>query len=387
MSLSPGELSAQLVGAQSHLETGRSAEQRLVRECNARSLDATDKPRGCPKAGERDLCHLQTQSALELENRQHAIEGRVKPLRESPEKMNIKTAAIERARASAYGARGEQLKNRSAAENQLQVEASKLSSTLRATTLAASWGNRLLGHGVEMADELPYAEFSEQRTATAAGLRIDLGGRLPDAQRILVDGKVQPGSYRAAITATDQPARSYRRTTHAQKVRAQVPGPSPKNYWDQFQSALKFAVLPIPDDYFCTTELTTNPAITDRALPRRILWVTPTDVIASPRTARYGWKQESFSKNADKISTFGWRLCIRIPDFADSLENIGDGLANAANGYDQAVASFESTLLPGARKFADLDAKRLKDFNDPITQNSALWKATMRGQWLGAISP
>ena len=387
MSLSPEELSAQLVGAQSNLEAGRSSEQRLVSECNAHSVDATDKPRGCPKAGERDRCDLQTQSARELENRQHAVEGRVKPLRESPEKMNIKTAGIERARASAYDARGEQLKNRSAAENQLQVEASKLSSTLRATILAASWGELQPGHGAEMADELHYPEFSEQRTAAAAGLRTDLGGRLPDAQRIMVDGKVQQGSYRAGITATDEPARSCRRATHAQKVHAQVPGLSPKNCWDQFQSALKFAVLPIPDDYFRTAELTPNPAITDCALPRRVLWVTPTGVIASPRTARYGWKQESFSKNADKISTFGWRLCIRIPDFADSLENIGDGLANAANGYDQAVASFESTLLPGARKFADLDAKRLKDFNDPITQNSALWKATMRGQWLGAISP
>ena len=61
---------------------------------------------------------------------------------------------------------------RAAAQLLLHAEASKLSTALRSTTYAGSWGELQLRRVVEMADMLPYCDFSEQ--VSSGGLRADL---------------------------------------------------------------------------------------------------------------------------------------------------------------------------------------------------------------------
>ena len=57
------------------------------------------------------------------------------------------------------------------------------------------------------------------------------------------------------------------------------------------------------------------------------------------------------SKNAEEIAALGRTLYDRISNFADNLDKVGRGLDSASKAYNAAVGSFESTLLPGARKF------------------------------------
>lgn len=360
-------LNAQL---STQLDAERTAHERLTNEFKALSADALRTNRtDFLEQAKQAFAQLQQQSTGELEQRKQAVEALVKPLRESLDKVDTKIGEIEKARATAYGALGEQLKSLSLAQIQLQTEASKLSTALRSTTYAGSWGELQLRRVVEMADMLAYCDFAEQQTAGA--LRADVVVRLPGGQRIVVDAKTPLEAFRAAHDATDETVRAARLADHAAKVRGHIDSLGAKNYWEQFQPAPEFVVLFLPGDHFLTAALQADNQLLDRALARRVLLATPTTLIALLKAAAYGWRQEAVSKNADEISALGRTLYDRVSTFAENLDKIGRGLDAAAKGYNSAVGSFEGMLLPGARKLAELGARGAKELAPPGAVDTA----------------
>ena len=359
------------------LEAEISAHERLTNEFKALSADALRTNRtDFLELAKQAFSQLQQQSVGDLDQRKQAVEALVRPIRDSLEKVDQKIGEIEKARAGAYGALGEQLKALSHAQLQLQGEAAKLSTALRSTTYAGSWGELQLRRVVEMADMLSYCDFVEQETA--GGLRADLVVRLPGGQRIVVDAKAPLESFRAAGDTTDEAVRATRLLEHAAKVRSHIDALGAKNYWEQFQPAPEFVVLFLPGDHFLTAALQADNQLLDRALARRVLLATPTTLIALLKAAAYGWRQESVSKNADEISALGRALYDRVAAFADNLDKIGRGLDTALKGYNTAVGSFEGMLLPGARKLADLGARGAKELTSPGTVDTAPRDVTKR---------
>jgi DNA recombination protein RmuC len=357
-------LSTSATQLSTQLEAERSAHERLTNEFKALSADALRTNRtDFLEQAKQAFAQLQQQSTGELEQRKQAVEALVKPLRESLEKVDTKISEIEKARAGAYGALGEQLKALNLAQNQLQTEAARLSTALRSTTYAGSWGELQLRRVVEMADMVSYCDFTEQESS--GGLRADLVVRLPGGQRVVVDAKTPLESFRAAASATDEAVRADRLAEHAQKVRGHIDALGAKNYWEQFQPAPEFVVLFLPGDHFLTAALGADNTLLDRALAKRVLLATPTTLIALLKAAAYGWRQEAISKNAEEISGLGRALHDRVAAFAEHLDKIGRELEAAVKGYNTAVGSFEATLLPGARKLAELGARGARELNPP----------------------
>ena len=332
------------------------AHARLVTEFTALSAAALERNSQSflQLAGEA-FGKLQQQSTGDLDQRKLAIAELVKSLATSLEKVDAKFGEVEKARASAYGQLSEQLKSLSSDQSRLQAEAGKLSTALRSTSYAGSWGELQLRRVVEMADMLPHVDFVEQETAGA--LRADMVVRMPGGQRIVVDAKAPVQSYRDAAEATDETIRAARLAEHMQKVRGHIDALGAKSYWEQFQPAPEFVVLFLPGDHFLTAALQADPTLLERALARRVLLATPTTLIALLKAAAFGWRQEALSQNAEEISAEARRLYERIKKFAEHLDKVGRGLEAANRGFNQAVGSFESTLLPSARRFEELGAR------------------------------
>jgi DNA recombination protein RmuC len=365
------ELAARAAGLATRLAAEQDAHERLVHEFKSLSADALRVNRAdFLDQAKQAFAQLQQQSVGDLDQRKQAVESLVKPLRESLEKVDHKIAEIEKTRASAYGALGEQLKALSVAQLQLQGEASRLSTALRSTSYAGSWGELQLRRVVEMADMLPYCDFTEQESS--GGLRADLVIRLPGGQRIVVDAKTPLDAYRAAGEAAEGAARDAALAEHALKIRGHIDSLGAKNYWEQFQPAPEFVVLFLPGDHFLTAALQSDPTLMDRALARRVLLATPTTLIALLKASAYGWRQEAVSRNAEEVSVLGRQLYDRVVTFADNFDRVGRGLDSAVKGFNAAVGSFEQTLLPGARRFAELGAKGAKELSPPAVVDTAV---------------
>lgn len=365
------ELAARAAGLETRLAAEQGAHERLVHEFKSLSADALRVNRtDFLDQAKQAFAQLQQQSVGDLDQRKQAVESLVKPLRESLEKVDHKIGEIEKTRATAYGALGEQLKALSVAQLQLQSEASRLSTALRSTSYAGSWGELQLRRVVEMADMLPYCDFTEQESS--GGLRADLVIRLPGGQRIVVDAKTPLDAYRAAAEAAEGSARETALAEHALKIRGHIDALGAKNYWEQFQPAPEFVVLFLPGDHFLTAALQSDPTLMDRALARRVLLATPTTLIALLKASAYGWRQEAVSRNAEEVSVLGRQLYDRVVTFADNFDKVGRGLDSAVKGFNAAVGSFEQTLLPGARRFAELGAKGAKELSPPAVVDTAV---------------
>jgi DNA recombination protein RmuC len=358
------ELAAERAAAAEKIAALTDAHERLKTEFSALSADALrSNNQSFLELARESFGKLHQQSADELGKRQQAIDSMVKPLRESLEKVDAKILEIEKARANAYGQLSEQLKSLGTAQVSLQAEAAKLSVALRSTTTAGTWGELQLRRVVELSGMSSYCDFVEQQTTGA--LRPDLLVRLPGGQQIVVDAKAPNDAYREAANASDEQVRTAKLAEHATKVRAHIDALGGKNYWEQFQPSPELVVLFLPGDQFLSGALQADPSLIDRAIAKKVLLATPATLIALLKAAAYGWRQEDVSRNAQVIADLGRGLYDRIAGFADNLDKVGRGLETANKAYNSAVGSFEQTLLPGGRKFAELGAKGAKELTEP----------------------
>ena len=67
----------------------------------------------------------------------------------------------------------------------------------------------------------------------------------------------------------------------------------------------------------------------------------------------YGWRQEALAENAQEIRNVGEELYARLSVFSEHLTKLGKSLGMAVGDYNKAIGSYETKLLPGARKFVD----------------------------------
>ncbi len=360
------ELAAERAAAAEKIAALTDAHTRLKTEFSALSADALrSNNQSFLELARETFGKLHQQSADELGKRQQAIDSLVKPLKESLEKVDTKIGEIEKARAGAYGQLSEQLKSLGTAQVSLQAEAAKLTTALRSTTTAGTWGELQLRRVVEMSGMSSYCDFTEQQSA--GGFRPDLIVRLPGGQQIVIDAKAPNDAYREAVNASDDHVRSAKLAEHAAKVRSHIDALGAKDYWAQFQPSPEFVVLFLPGDQFLSGALQGDPSLIDRAIAKKVLLATPATLIALLKATAYGWRQEDVSRNAQVIADLGRQLYDRIAGFADNLDKVGRGLETASKAYNSAVGSFEQTLLPGARKFSELGAKGVKELADPTT--------------------
>jgi DNA recombination protein RmuC len=363
------ELAAERAGAEARVAELRSAHERLraeFAELSASALRANSDD--FLKLAKQSFEQLHDKSSGDLVVRQQAIDALVKPLRESLEKVDTKIAELEQKRERAYGELGRQLESLNSVQVRMTAETTKLSTALGSTRTAGTWGEVQLRRVVELADMTEHCDFSEQQVfSDEEGFsRPDLVVSLPGNIRIVVDAKAPTDAYREAAVETDPALRAEKLKEHAAKVRGHVEKLSRKDYWAKLGAlSPEFVVLFLPGDSFLSAAIESDPMIMDRAIAQKVLLATPMTLVALLKAVAYGWRQEAVSKSAEEVSRLGRELYDRISVFSEHLAAVSKGLSSAVKGFNSAIGSFEQTLLPGARRFAELGARGAKELEAP----------------------
>ena len=326
------------------------------------------------KLAQENLKQYQAQAVNELDKKEKAIEHLLTPIKESLNKTEEQIRSIEKERKESQGALHKHLETMAQTQATLQDETRKLVTALRRPEVRGQWGEMTLKRLAELAGMVEHCDFYEQeqvRTDEGA-LRPDMIVRMPDGREIVVDVKTPLDAYISAIEAVDDGERQIHLKRHTQNVKQRINELADKAYWKQFKNAPDFVVLFIPGDQFLSAALDQEPSILENALARQVILATPTSFVALLRAVGYGWRQEQLAENAEHIKTVGEELYGRLQTFTDHLQKLGKSLDSGMKHYNNAVGSFDSRVLPSARKFNEMGISADKKISHPSQIETAV---------------
>ena len=237
----------------------------------------------------------------------------------------------------------------------LRTETGALVTALRKPNTRGQWGQMQLRNVVEHAGMVRHCDFSEQTSFNGDDrvLRPDVVINMPGGKHVVVDAKAPLQGVLDAYQARDEAEREQHLKDHARLLRKHVKQLADKAYWEGMDSAPDMVVMFLPGEHLYSSALEVDPQLIEDAMQRRVLIATPTILLALLHSVAYGWQQERVAESAQEISELGRELHTRLVKLSSLLGTLGGRLNSAVRAYNETIGSYESRVLPGARRFAE----------------------------------
>lgn len=295
----------------------------------------------------------QTRATAELRVTLHKLVG---PLTQALTRTEEQVARLDAERQQAYGSIRQELAAMAQAQQDLRQETRHLVTALRRPEVRGQWGEITLRRLVELAGMQEHCDFVDQPQHSGEDgiLRPDMVVRLPEARDLVVDAKTPLDAYLQATEAPDDAARKAALARHARNLRAHVRTLSDRRYWSALENSPEFVILFVPGDQFLSAALAQDPQLLDDAIRRKVILATPTSLVALLKSIAYGWRQLALARNASRIRDLAATLYKRLGTFTGHLAGLGRQLEGSVKGFNKAVGSLERSVLPAARRFAEL---------------------------------
>jgi DNA recombination protein RmuC len=298
-----------------------------------------------------------------LDERKSAIAEMLKPVKESIDSYKKRIEELEKGSEKTFGQVTEMLSNIQLTNASLQKETGALVNALRNPRVRGKWGEIGLKRVVEFSGLSAHCDFVEQvfTEGEDSVLKPDMIINLPGSSHVVVDSKLPLDAYLSALETDDETSRNLLFTKHAKDLRDHVNRLSKKQYWSQFENTPDFVVLYMEVESALNVALMTDKTLLQDAMSNKIIVATPTTLIVILKSVAMSWQQHTITTNALEIMDAANDFYCRVGVFAEHLDRVGGGLKSALKGYNDAVGSWESRVIPAGRKLEQLKATDSKN--------------------------
>jgi DNA recombination protein RmuC len=293
-----------------------------------------------------------------LDERKSAIAEMLKPVKESIDSYKKRIEELEKGSEKTFGQVTEMLSSIQVTNTSLQKETGALVNALRNPRVRGRWGEIGLKRVVEFSGLSAHCDFIEQVYTEGEDmvLKPDMIINLPGNSHVVVDSKLPLDAYLKALETDDETSRNLLFTKHAKDLRDHVNKLSKKQYWSQFENTPDFVVLYMEVESALNVALMTDKTLLQDAMYNKIILATPTTLIVVLKSVAMSWQQHNITENALQIMEAAMDFYGRVNVVADHLDKVGGGLKTALKGYNDAIGSWESRVLPAGRKLEQLKA-------------------------------
>ncbi|MEO7315004.1 MAG: DNA recombination protein RmuC, partial [Ginsengibacter sp.] len=196
--------------------------------------------------------------------------------------------------------------------------------------------------------------------------------KYPDNRNVIIDSKVSLNAFTRLVECTDSDQRKIESASHVNAIKNHIISLSTKGY-DDYNKSLDFVMMFIPSEPAYIAALQHDNNLWNFAYEKRILLLSPTNLITSLKLIVDLWKREYQNQNAFEIAERGAKLYDKFVSFVENLNGVGDHLDKALDKYETAfkqLSTGNDNLVLQAAKLKNLGLKTKKDLANGLVENA-----------------
>lgn len=306
------------------------------------------------------------------------MEAILKPLNEKLVEFRVKVEETYDKESKQRFSLEERIRELVALNNQISEDANNLTKALKGNNkIQGNWGEMILESileksGLKKGEEYFTQEFivdengSRVRNAQDKYMQPDVVVVYPGGRKIIIDSKVSLSAYVKYVEAESDDIKLIAEKEHVISIKQHIDELSQKSYQDYVES-LDFVMMFIPNEPAYILAMQLDSTLWDYAYRKRILLISPTNLIASLKVVSDLWKREYQSRNAIEIAKRGAALYDKFAGFVDTLQDVGKNIERSQKSYDKAFSQLKEgngNLMRQAEMLKELGVKAQKELPD-----------------------
>ena len=253
-------------------------------------------------------------------------------------------------------------------------EANNLAKALKGESKTqGNWGEVILENILERSGLVKDREYFIQMSfpgESGRRLQPDVVIAYPGNRNVVVDSKVSLTAYERYVSATEGNEKEIALQEHLLSIRNHIKELSTKNYQDIHQiQSLDFVMMFLPIEPAYLLAIQKDPDLWDFAYKKRILLISPTNLIASLKMVESMWRQEYQNKNVMEIARQSGALYDKFEGLISDLLNLGKKMDAAQTHYQTTMNKLsegKGSLVSRVEKIKKLGAKTKKSLSTEL---------------------
>ncbi len=269
----------------------------------------------------------------------------------------------------------EEIKRLNEMNVKLSDQATNLATALKGDSKTqGDWGEMILENMLSDSGLTLGREYFKQEVVKDEDgriLRPDIVVKYPDNRFIIIDSKVSLRAYESYIAATNMEEKKQFQKQHIKAVSDRIAELSSKSYQDQFEGSPDFVMMFMPIEPAFMLAVQSEPTLWNRAYEKRVILMSPTNLIAALKMISELWKHDAQNKNTVAISDAAGALYDKFVGFYADLDEISKSIEKVSTNFQAAkgklytgkgslVSRVENLRKLGIKTKKELDVKLIE---------------------------
>lgn len=223
---------------------------------------------------------------------------------------------------------------------QISKDATNLTNALKGQAKTqGDWGEMILESILEHSGLVKDREYYTQESYKdddGKRKQPDVIIKYPNDRHIIVDSKVSLTAYERFANCEDPEEQKLHLAEHIKSLKSHIDNLSSKEY-DKIEKSLDFVMLFVPIEPAYMTAIHYDQNLWSYAYKKRILLISPTNLIAALKMVADIWIRENQNANAVEIAKRGELLYEKFVGFVTDMEGIDKAINKASEKYIDAI--------------------------------------------------